>query len=144
MIKHDAVLKEIKTERELKDVLELCYRILGEDQPEIYTYDAWVKRFLDGLQPLVYAEKDGIIVSAVLGRAEDKDNLTVGFVACHEDYRRQGITKSLMSFFEELAKERGFRYITLGSKEDAFYEDCGYQIIFEINGQNIFQKTLDS
>lgn len=44
--------------------------------------------------------------------------------------------------FEEKARELGYKYITLGSKEDAFYEKCGYKTIFEINGQNIYQKVL--
>ena len=135
-------LREIGTEQELRDVLALCYRILGDTNTELYGYEAWKARFLDKLQPLVYAEKDGKIVSAVLGRAESSDSLIIGFVACHEDYRRQGITKRLMTFFEERAKEMGFKYITLGSKEDAFYEKCGYHVVFQTHGQNIYQKML--
>ncbi|MBE5947749.1 MAG: GNAT family N-acetyltransferase [Lachnospiraceae bacterium] len=138
----DAVMKQIQTENELKDVLELCYSILGEGNPELYGYEAWHARFLDGQQPLVYAVKDEKIVSAVLGRSENKDSLVIGFVACHQDYRRQGITKRLMDYFEVLAREKGYKYITLGSKEDAFYEKCGYKVIFQVHGQNIYQKIL--
>lgn len=137
-----AVMKEIETEQELKDVLEMCYDILGTDNTDIYGYDAWYKRFLDGMQPLVFAIKDGKIVSAVLGRAENEESLVVGFTACHEEYRKQGITGKLMNYFEDLAKKKGFKYITLGSKEDGFYEKCGYKVIFQIHGQNIFQKVL--
>lgn len=137
-----AVMKEIETEQELKDVLEMCYDILGTDNTDIYGYDAWHKRFLDGLQPLVFAIKDGEIVSAVLGRAENEESLVVGFTACREEYRKQGITGKLMNYFEDLAKKKGFKYITLGSKEDGFYEKCGYKVIFQIHGQNIFQKVL--
>lgn len=137
-----AVMKEIETEQELKDVLEMCYDILGTDNTDIYGYDAWHKRFLDGLQPLVFAIKDGKIVSAVLGRAESEESLVVGFTACREEYRKQGITGKLMNYFEDLAKKKGFKYITLGSKEDGFYEKCGYKVIFQIHGQNIFQKVL--
>lgn len=96
------------------DVLELCYRILGEDK----------------------------IVSAVLGREESSESLVIGFVACEEEYRRQGISKALMSYFEEAARRKKYKYITLGSKEDAFYEKCGYKVIFQIHGQNIYQKIL--
>lgn len=137
-----ANMKEIETEQELSDVLELCYDILGTDNSELYSYDAWHKRFIEGLSPLVYAMKDNKIVSAVLGRAENKDSLVIGFVACHEDYRKLGITKELLSYFEDLARKRGFKYITLGSKEDAFYEKCGYKVIFQIHEQNIYQKIL--
>lgn len=135
-------LKEIETEQELTSVLNLCYSILGNDDTELYCYEAWYRRFKDGLQPLVYAYDGDKIVSAVLGRSENEDSLVIGFVACEESYRRQGITRRLMDYFEERARELGFKYITLGSKEDAFYEKCGYRIIFEINGQNIYQKVL--
>ena len=135
-------MKEIETEQELKDVLELCYDILGTGNEELYGYDAWHKRFLEGSQPLVYALKDGKIVSAVLGRAENEESLVIGFVACHENFRRQGITKELLGYFEDLAREKGFKYITLGSEEDAFYEKCGYKVIFQVHDQNIFQKIL--
>ncbi len=90
-------MKEIRSEQELKDVLELCLDILGRDVPEIYGYDAWHERLLGGREPLVYAQAgDGRVVSAVLGREENKDSLVIGFVACHKDYRRQGITRGLM------------------------------------------------
>lgn len=137
-----ANMKEIETEQELSDVLELCYDILGTDNSELYSYDAWQKRFIEGLSPLVFAMKDNKIVSAVLGRAENKDSLVIGFAVCHEDYRKLGITKELLSYFEDLARKRGFKYITLGSKEDAFYEKCGYKVIFQIQEQNIYQKIL--
>ena len=135
-------IKEIKTERELKSVLEMCYRILGNDNEELYGYEAWLGRLNDGLQPLIYACDGEKTVSAVLGRAENADSLVIGFVACDEGYRRQGITKRLMEHFEIKAKEMGYQYITLGSKEDVFYEKCGYRVIFEINGQSIYQKVL--
>lgn len=135
-------MKEIETEQELKNVLELCYNILGPDNTELYGYDAWYQRFLEGSSPLVYALKENKIVSAVLGRAENKESLVIGFVACHENYRRQGITKELLGYFEELARKKRFKYITLGSKEDAFYEKCGYKVIFQVHDQNIYQKIL--
>lgn len=135
-------MKEVETELELKEVLEMCYDILGADNSELYGYDAWHKRFVEGSQPLVYAMKDEEIVSAILGRAENKDSLVIGFVACRDDYRRQGITKGLLGYFEDLARKKGYKYITLGSKVDAFYEKCGYSVIFQVHDQNIFQKIL--
>ncbi len=135
-------VKEIETEQELKSVLELCYYILGDDDSKLYGYEAWQNRLKGGLQPLVYAYDGDKIVSAVLGRSENKDSLVIGFVACDEAYRRQGITRKLMDYFEEKARGLGYKYITLGSKEDAFYEKCGYKTIFQINGQNIYQKVL--
>lgn len=136
--------KDIQSEQELQNALELCYRSLGEHlrEHELYCCEAWQKRLADGLQPLVYAEQDGRVVSAVLGRAENKDSLVIGFVACDESCRRQGITSGLMHYFEEKAREMGFKAITLGSQADAFYEQCGYHVIAEMHGQNIYQKLL--
>ena len=31
--------------------------------------------------------------------------------------------------------EQGFKYITLGSEADNFYEKCGYKVIFQIRDQ---------
>lgn len=135
-------VKQIETERELREVLQMCYDILGTDNSELYGYDAWYKRFAEGVQPLVFAMKDGKVVSAVLGRAENEESLVIGFAACRAEYRRQGITRELIYYFECLAREKGFKYITLGSKEDIFYEKCGYKVIFQVHGQNIFQKIL--
>ena len=138
----DIIMKEIETESELNEVLELCYRVLGTRDDGLYGYDAWHKRLQDGLQPLVYARKSNKIVSAILGRAENQKSLVIGFVACDVGYRRQGITKRLLEYFEDIAREKGFQYVTLGSEEDAFYESCGYNVIFQIHGQNIYQKRL--
>ncbi len=136
-------IREIETERQLRDVLALCYRVLGHDDTKLYGYEAWAERLKNGLQPLTYAEKDGKVISAVLGRAENKDSLVIGFVACDEAYRGQGITRKLMEYFESRAREMGYQTITLGSKADLFYEKCGYKRIFEIDGQNIYQKVLE-
>ena len=137
-------MKEIQTAEELWNALELCYRILGEHlrEHELYSWPAWKQRFENGLQPLVGAYVDDQIVSAVLGRAENTDSLVVGFVACDEAYRRQGITSKLMGYFEDLARGMHFKAITLGSQEDAFYEKCGYHIIANMHDQNIYQKLL--
>ena len=120
----------------------MCYSVLGQNDSELYGYAAWRQRFLNGAEPLAAAWKDGKIVSAVLGRAESPDSLVIGFVACHPDYRRQGITRSLIGVFEDLARKRGYKYITLGSQEDVFYEKCGYHVIFQVHDQNIYQKVL--
>ena len=140
-------IKEIQTETELNAVLDLCYSVLGENSPvletsDLYRRDAWRERLADGHQPLVYAVEDGKIVSAVLGRAEHADSMVIGFTACHAAYRRRGITKQLMQHFEDRARGMGYKYITLGSFEDAFYERCGYHVIAQAGGQNIYQKLL--
>lgn len=140
-------IHEIQHEKELSAVLRMCYDILEEQSPDlesspIYGYSAWLDRLRNGRQPLVYASEDEQIVSAVLGRAESSDSMIIGLVACDKVYRRRGITKQLMGYFEDTVKKMGYRYITLGSFADEFYEHCGYKVICKLEDQNIYQKLL--
>lgn len=138
-------IKSITIENELNDALELCYKILGEHlrNIDIYKYEAWLERLNDGRQPMMFASINGKIIAAILGRAENEDSLVIGFVACEEEYRNFGIAKAIMQQFEEEAKKLDFKYITLGSEADGFYEKCGYHCINEIHGQKIYQKLLN-
>ena len=165
----------VETEEELKTVLRLCYRLLApelmvtlseeRDDSEdviteeikngdvvtseifenIYAYAAWRERMEKYSRLLVYAKKDGEIVSAVLGRPESEESLVCGMVACDEKFRLRGITRMLMEKFVKNAHEMGFRYITLGADGDAegFYEKCGFHVIFEVHGQKIYQRMLE-
>ncbi|MDF2671944.1 MAG: Acetyltransferase domain [Clostridiales bacterium] len=142
----DYKIKYIDNEEKLKPVLELCYNLLGQQSREIenYTYDAWKNRISKWSNVLIYAEFDGKVISAVLGRPENNDSLVMGFVACDEKFRNQGITRSLVNDFENNAKMLGFKYITLGARPNAnnFYEKCGYIEIDEMYGQKIYKKIL--
>lgn len=134
----------VETENQLKQVLDFCYDILGQHLREVehYRYEDWKKRLKNDSKLLVYAHEDGDVISAVLGRRESGESLVCGFVACEAGHRRQGITKRLMNIFEAEAVRAGFRYITLGSDADGFYEKCGYHVINEMHGQKIYRKIL--
>ena len=133
----------VKTEPQLKQVLDFLLRHLRGISP--YRYEDWKERIERDSKLLVYAHEDGNVISAVLGRRENAESLVCGFVACEIGHRRQGITKKLMDImdiFEAEAVQAGFRYITLGSEEDGFYEKCGFHVINEMHGQKIYQKLL--
>lgn len=134
----------VSDEARLYEVLEMCYRILGERlrKLEQYSPEAWRDRLERDGRLMLYAIDGEEIVSAVLGRRESGESLVCGFVACDERYRGQGITKRLMLALEKEARDMGFKYITLGSDADGFYESCGYKVINVMNGQSIFQKEL--
>ncbi len=134
----------VEDEQTLHRVLDLCCRVLGEDacDQEPYRRADWLVRLNENPELLLYAADGERIVSAVLGRPESSESLVCGFVACDEVYRRQGITRRLMDMLADTARQKGFAYITLGSKADVFYEKCGYHPIFEIHGQTIFQRML--
>lgn len=139
----DVELQQITTEESLNKSLDLCYSLLGHEDHETYRRSAWLKRFHSGNQPLVCATVNGEVVSAVLGRSESSESLILGFAACREDFRGRGITRRLMVLFETLARDMGYRTITLGSRADGFYEKCGYRILRRMDEQNIYQKTLN-
>ena len=128
---------------ELNKVLKFCYEILGEHNDNVYGPAAWVNRLNENYL-MIFAEKDGNIVSAVMGRAENRDSIVLGFAACRADCRNNGITSSLLSRLENNARKYGYKYITLGSADESvgFYEKCGYKIIAEMHGQKIYQKLL--
>ena len=146
----------VETEEQLKQVLDFCYNILYCTPVEFavqsleqhlrdaenYRYEDWKERLENDNKLLVYAHENGHVISAVLGRRETAESLVCGFAACEAGHRRQGITGRLMNRFEEEAIRAGFRYITLGSDADGFYEKCGCRKICETEGQNIYQKLL--
>ena len=128
---------------ELNKVLKFCYEILGEHNDNVYGPAAWANRLNENYL-MIFAEKDGNIVSAVMGRTENRDSIVLGFAACRADCRNNGITSSLLSRLENNARKYGYKYITLGSADESvgFYEKCGYKIIAEMHGQKIYQKLL--
>lgn len=160
-------VKYVETEEELTAVLRLCYRLLApklmvtlpeekgdakasqengsEIFKDIYAYAAWKERMKEYSRLLVYAEEDGKVVAAVLGRPESAESLVCGMVACSEQFRLCGITRMLMEHFVENARGMSFHYITLGADKNAegFYEKCGFHEIFEIHGQKVYQRMLN-
>lgn len=139
----DIELIQIQSEELLCRALDLCYPILGHENHPIYCREAWMERLCGGNQPLVCAIVNGEVISAVLGRSESPESLILGFAACREDFRHRGITRRLITLFETLARDMGYRTITLGSRANGFYEKCGYRILRRTDEQTIYQKTLD-
>ena len=140
----DICYAHVTDEVTLHRVLNLCCSVLGERvcQRAPYRREDWLARLTECPELLLYAADGERIVSAVLGRPESEESLVGGFVACDVAYRRQGITRRLMGLLSDAARQKGFRYITLGSDADGFYEKCGYRPIFEIHGQTIYQLLL--
>ncbi len=140
----DYQIRQITNERTLRDVLDLCYSILGEHHEGLYSYKSWCTR-LDRPYLLLYAEHRGKPVAAVLGRVENVDGVILGFAACKEEYRRKGITSALLRAFEQGAANHGFSRVTLTSYNDAwkFYQSCGYLLLQDRLGRKTYQKPLN-
>lgn len=136
-------IKIIDNEKTLKSVLEMCWDILGKPKTDTYSEQAWKERLTQS-ELLIYMEVDGEIVSAALGRAESPESVVLGYCCCKKEFRRSGITSSLLGVLEKNASKSGYKYITLGSDDSArgFYEKCGYTLVNEIHGQRVYQKIL--
>lgn len=136
-------IKIVEDISELNKVLKFCYEILGERNDDVYGPAAWANRLKENYL-MVFAEADGDVIAAVMGRAENQDSIVLGYAACKAACRKSGITSSLLSTLENNARAYGYKYITLGSADEAvgFYEKCGYHVITEMHGQKIYQKLL--
>lgn len=139
----DFHIRQITDEITLKSVLDMCYSILGTYHEGLYSYKAWCTR-LDRPFLLLYAERDGKPIAAVLGRAENADGVVLGFAACREEFRRKGVTSTLLKAFERSAASYGYSRVTLTSYNDAwkFYQACGYSLLEDRLGRKTFQKLL--
>lgn len=136
-------IKPINDEAVLKSVLDMCYSILGEHHEGLYSYKAWCRR-LEYNYLMLYAECIGVPIAAVLGRIENADGVIVGFAACKEEFRRKGVTASLMNAFEQSAADHGFKTVTLTSYNDAwkFYQSLGYSLLSDKLGRKTYQKII--
>lgn len=136
-------IKQVDGEETLKAVLDMCYSILGEHHEGLYSYKAWCRR-LEHNYLMLYALCEGEPIAAVLGRVESSSGVVVGFAACKEKFRRQGVTTALMRAFEHSAASRGFTSVTLTSYNDAwkFYQSLGYSVLSDKLGRKTYQKII--
>ena len=83
-------------------------------------------------------EKDNLLMSAyeddqILGCCmlveEDPQTVRLRQMAVLDDLQGKGIGKALMNFAENLARDRGYKKITMHARKNAigFYEKMGYQ-----------------
>lgn len=94
-------------------------------------------------------EKDNLLMSAyeddqLLGCCmlveEDPQTVRLRQMAVLDDLQGKGIGKALMNFAENLARDRGYKKITMHARKNAigFYEKMGYQK----NGQEFEEITI--
>ena len=81
----------------------------------------------------VYKEGDSVAGTIALNQiTKIKGELLMIFV--HPDHQRKGIGSALVNYAEEVAKEMGYKELTLSTMEQAdwavkFYEKLGYNIV---------------
>ena len=74
-------------------------------------------------------DEDDILGCCILTKV-DEETVRLRQMAVHPDYQRKGIGASIMSFAENLARDKGYRYLIMHARDTAigFYEKFGYKI----------------
>jgi ribosomal protein S18 acetylase RimI-like enzyme len=89
------------------------------------------KNFLNGKFFVLLAEKDSVICGVVRYRFDD-DSTYLYNLAVPEQYRRQGIGKSLVEAVSGVARKKGFTKLKLDCMEEkglpAYYNKLGFVI----------------
>lgn len=94
-------------------------------------------------------EKDNMFIGAfdedrILGCCmlveEDPNTVRLRQMAVLNDLQGKGIGKALMNFAENLARDRGYKIITMHARKNAigFYEKMGYKI----SGEEFIEVTI--
>lgn len=120
------------------DFMELCHgldhflnELVGgeENRAEYIPYNQ-----LDDIQDVIVAYDEEIPVGCASFKKYDDECAEVKRVFIKQEYRGKGISKKLMELIEDIARERGYRYLILESGEPlvaamALYRKIGYKVI---------------
>lgn len=82
---------------------------------------------------MMAAYEDEQILGCCMLVEEDSETVRLRQMAVINDLQGKGIGKALMQFAENLARDRGYKRITMHARKNAlgFYEKMGYRIIGE-------------
>lgn len=117
-------------DHDLEDFLKVLsvLRLVDKSKEEVVTI---FKRRMDAGIHTFVCKVDGNIVGTASVFFEEKYYGTVAHVedvVVRKEFQRQGIGKSMMLFFEKMAKKRGCYKIVLACSQDNidFYQSLGY------------------
>lgn len=127
----DIMIKQPKTDKEMKDYYELRWRVLRSPHNKPRGSE---KDDLEELSIHLIAYSGGKIPAAV-GRVHfnSEQEAQVRFMAVEPYFQNSGIGSSLLSDLEKRVRTRGASYIILNSRESAvgFYLKNGYRVTGE-------------
>ena len=89
---------------------------------------------------LIAAYEDKQMLGCCMLVEEEPETVRLRQMAVINDLQGKGIGKALMIFAENLARDRGYRHITMHARKNAigFYEKMGYRI----RGQEFQELTI--
>ena len=92
-----------------------------------------LEEILEEMLVFVYKDEGKIIGTIALDKLTNTHGQLL-MIFVHPDYQRKGIGSSLVNYTEDIAKEIGFKELTLSTMEQAqwavkFFEKLGYKII---------------
>lgn len=122
-------IKEIHPwEGDFDKYLELRWRILRKpwNQPRGSEVDE-----LDDEAIHIAAYDEDKMVGVARLHFNSKEEVQTRYMAVEEGYRNRGIGSKMLEKLEEIAKEKGARYVMLNARENAvgFYLKNGYELV---------------
>jgi N-acetylglutamate synthase-like GNAT family acetyltransferase len=120
-------VKESSSEQELKNILDLRYKVLREpwSQPASTATDS-----LENSSINAYISDSGKAIAC--GRLQENENKIgqIRFMAVDDSYQGKGLGRMIVEHLEKRAKDLGLKSVELQARENAvkFYESCGYSI----------------
>ena len=78
-----------------------------------------------------FEDEDMLGCCMLVEQAQTPDRIRLRQMAVLNDLQGKGIGRALMSFAENLARDRGFRIIAMHARKNAvgFYEKMGYKVV---------------
>lgn len=82
---------------------------------------------------LIGAFDDDVLLACCILTKTDRDKVRLRQMAVHNSLQGKGIGATMMNFAENVARDRGYRILTMHARKTAvgFYEKLGYRICGE-------------
>lgn len=122
---------------EYNQMLKLREEILRRPLGLVYTREDLEP---DKKDVLIGAMDDGRMIGCCILRAEGPDNIRLRQMAVRNNQQGKGIGQQIMRFAEMLARDKGYRVLTMHARDTAlgFYEKQGYKVV----GEMFYEVTI--
>ena len=133
--------------KEYKQMVDLRNEILRKPLGLSFSPDELAKEKNDIL--IAAFDEDEMLGCCILTKADDNGCIRLRQMAVQKNFQGKGIGDSIMTFAENIARDKGFKTITMHARDTAigFYEKFGYEVkgeqFEEVNTKHhIMEKLL--